>query len=273
MSFQPVIPAGGYAGWAFLQRTLDQQAQTHARAPAAQRDETYFRARIGQIGSAAELVEDRRLLRVTLAAFGLLEDLPNRAFLTRVLESPTEERRSFVNRLADKRYVELAEAFGFANGAEPRNRETGFADTMLKSFRARQFEEAVGAQSESMRLALALERDLSRLASNGQGEEAQWYRVLGTPSLRKVFETAFRLPTGFGAIDIDRQVDILSERTRRAFGDAGLAQFADPAKREQLTRTFFASEQIGQIQMISGHAAALTLLQEAQASMAAFRQR
>lgn len=273
MSFQPLIPTGGFAGWAFLQRTLEQQAESHARAPAAQRDETYFRQQIGQIGSAAELVEDRRLLRITLTAFGLQDDLPNRAFISRVLDSPTEERRSFVNRLADKRYLEMAEAFGFANPSGPLNREAGFADVILESFRARQFEAAVGEQDESMRLALALRRDLSRLAADGQSEEAQWFRVIGTPSIRKVFETAFRLPTAFGALDVDRQVEVLRERTRRAFGESGLKQFADPAALDRLTRSFFVGEQIGQMQAISSQATALTLLQSAQASMASFRKR
>lgn len=273
MSFLPLIPTGGYAGWRFLQRTLEQQAETHARTPAAQRDETYFRERIGQVTSAAELVDDRRLLSITLAAFGLSDDLPNRAFIQRVLESPAGESRSFVNRLADKRYTELASAFDFASDAAPRNQEPDFADKMLSSFRARRFEEAVGQQDQSMRLALALKRDLSALASSGQSEEAQWFRVLGTPSLRKVFETAFQLPTSFGALDLDRQVDILRMRTKRAFGEAEIAQFTDPEKLERLARNFFTSEQVSQIKAISGQAAALTLLQSAQENMAALRRR
>jgi len=273
VSFQPVIPTGGYAGWRFLQRTLEQQAETHARAPEAQRDEAYFRERIGQVNSAADLVKDRRLLRVTLDAFGLSDDLPNRAFIQRVLESPVGEGRSFVNRLADKRYVELAETFGFAEETTPRNREPGFAETMLTSFRARRFEVAVGQQDESMRLALALKRDLSTLAANNQSKDAQWFRVLGTPSLRKVFETAFQLPASFGAIDLDRQIDVLRTRTQRAFGSPDIAQFTDPEKIDRLTRNFFTSEQVSQIRSISGQAAALTLLQSAQANMTALRGR
>ncbi|KPQ07025.1 MAG: Protein of unknown function (DUF1217) [Rhodobacteraceae bacterium HLUCCA12] len=271
MTFQPLIPTGGYPGWLFLQRTLDQQAQAHASAPAAQRDETYFRQTIGQIDSARDLVNDRRLLRVSLAAFGLVDDLPNRAFVERVLDSPTDQRGSFVNRLTDKRYLELAAAFGFADMTGPRHRDPAFADRILASFRERQFEAAVGQQDESMRLGLALERDLKRVAQGGQSEAAQWLRVIGTPSLRTVFETAYRLPSGFGALDIDRQIGILRDRTQRAFGDPGLEQFADPEKRDLLTRRFFVGEQIGQIQAISTQQTALTLLQSAQAGMARMR--
>lgn len=271
MSFQPVLPLGGYAGWAFLQRSLSAQMQTHAAAPAAQRDETHFRARIGQIGSAQELIADRRLLRVALTAFGLEDDLPNRAFLTRVLESPTGENRSFVNRLADKRYLELATAFGFGDEGPPRSQAPDFADTLLGAYRERRFEAAVGESDESMRLALALRRDLPALAGTELSGDAAWFRVLGTPSLRKVFETAFHLPAAFGALDLDRQLDIMRERTRRRFGDGSVAQFTDPERMDRLIRDFFVGEQIGQIRAAGTANVALSLLQDAQAARASWR--
>lgn len=268
-----MIPLGGYAGWAFLQRSLPRQMQTHAAAPAAQRDAAHFRARIGQVGSARELVADTRLLRVALTAFGLAEDLPNRAFLTRVLESPASEGRSFVNRLADKRYLELAAAFGFGDATPPRSQAPGFAETLLTAYRERRFEAAVGESDESMRLALALGRDLQGLAAGGLSEDASWYRVLGTPSLRKVFETAYHLPAAFGTLDLDRQLDIMRERTRRRFGDGSVAQFADPARIDRLIRDFFVGEQIGQIRVTGAGTVALTLLEDAQAAMASWRRR
>ncbi len=272
MSFQPVIPMNGYAGWRFLQRTMETQAENHARAPMAQRDEAYFRDTIGRIGSAAELVADRRLLRVALTAFGLADDLPNRAFVQRILESPLDEPRSFANRLADKRYAEFARAFGFADEGGPKTTEPGFAEKIVKAFHARQFEFAVGEQDTAMRMALALQRDLGELAASDRGDEAKWLRILGTPNLRKVFEAAFQLPQGFGQIDLDRQVTILSERTRRVFGEGGVGQFVEPEKMSALIRRFFVGEQLREIQAQSGPSAALTMLMESQANMARFRQ-
>lgn len=273
MSFLPVIPINGYAGWRFLQRTLHSQAENHARTPMAQRDEGYFRDNIGKIETAADLVADRRLLKVALAAFGLGDDLPNRAFIQRILESPLDEPRSFANRLADKRYAEFARAFGFADAEGRKTSGPGFADRMVTAFHARQFEVAVGEQDESMRMALALKRDLNELAQGELSDEAKWFRILGTPSLRKVFESAFQLPTGFGQIDLDRQVDILKDRTRRTFGEGGLAQFTDPEKMNGLIRRFFVGEQLQEIQAFRGPSAALTLLMEGQASMAQWRNR
>ena len=383
MSFAPIIPGSGLNGWQFLQRTLDKQAASHASTAVARRDEAYFRENIGKISSAEELVKDRRLLQITLSAFGMSDDLPNRAFIQRVLESPTREpepgeKRSFVHRLADKRYLELAKAFGFGDRAAeraqslsdpalpgagreelatrlaasmqrdltalvgsgigedatwalivgtpslrtmfetaydlPKDFESqalgeqikvlriqtekifgsgnasqfaepdalnalakryigGFADDLLTNYHARRFEEAVGQQDNSMRLALALQRDLAQLAGSDQSESGKWYRILGTPSMRQVFETAFQLPSSFASLDLDRQVDILRSRAERAFGAGDIAQFADPAKLNKLIRQFFVGEQLSEIRSVSSQSAALTLLQSAQASMAAFRQR
>ncbi len=268
MSFQPVLPTGGYVGWRFLERTLERQQAQHAATPAAQRDEAHFRKKIGQIDNARALTNDRQLLRVALTAFGLEEDLPNRAFVQRVLESPTSERGSFVNRMADRRYQAMAAAFGFGEAEGPRTREPDFADRILEQYRGRSFEAAVGAQDGSMRKALALQRDLADIAQREGSDRAHWLRVLGTPNLRSVFETAFALPSAFGAQDLDRQVDIMQQRTRAAFGEPSISQFADPDKREALIRRFFVGEQISQVSTMSSSGTALTLLQAGQASAA-----
>ena len=261
MSFQPVLPIGGYAGWRFLERTLERQQESHAASPTLRRAETEFRARIAGIHSAQALVEDRNLLKVALTAFGLRDDLPNRAFIQRVLESPASESRSFANRLADRRYAALAEAFGFGEAGPPKTAEPGFADRIVALYHDRSFEEAVGAQDESMRLALALQRDLGAIAQRDTSEDARWLTVLGTPSLRTVFESAYRLPNGFGALDLDRQVDILRGRTRAAMGDSSLAQFADPERIDKLIQRFMLAEQVNAVNTMGSGQVALTLLQ------------
>ena len=68
MSFQPVIPAGGYAGWTFLNRTREVQQSAFEASPQISRDVAAFEERIGSITSAEELVGDRQLLRVALGA-------------------------------------------------------------------------------------------------------------------------------------------------------------------------------------------------------------
>jgi hypothetical protein len=94
-----VVPASGLVGWTFLQRTASRQIETLAAQPVAQRNEAWFRERIGQIGTAADLVADRRLLEVALTAFGLESDIDNRFFIRKVLEDGTLRNDALSNRL------------------------------------------------------------------------------------------------------------------------------------------------------------------------------
>lgn len=237
MSFAPVVPMGGIAGWGFLKRTLAAQKEAFAAAPEVKRDETYFREKIGSIATAEALVADRRLLGVALSAFGLDADINNRYFIRKVLEDGTLQADALANKLADKRYEKLADAFGFALGA-PNTQISGFADKILAQSATQRFETAVGTQNDSLRLALNAERELETLAGKATSDRTKWFTVLGSAPLRKVFETAFGLPASFASIDLDQQVATLQAKAEAAFGDNSIAQFAGSAVTEQLVRRF-----------------------------------
>ena len=265
MMFQPALPVGGFAGWQFLNRTMETQQENFARSPVVQRETAYFRERIGQIETAEQLVGDRRLLKVALGAFGLQSDLPNRFFIRKVLEEGAIEPKSLANRLSDKRYLEMSRAFGFGDFDTPNTRLSDFADRIVQAYQSRQFEVAVGTRDENLRLALNLRRDLADLAGSDRSDRAKWFSVMGQPPLRQVFETVFNLPKSFGALDLDRQLGVLQDRTRRSFGDARLSQFTDPDKVEDLARQFLLRAQAAEGGINGGTrgAAALQLLQGA----------
>jgi hypothetical protein len=238
MNFQPVLPLGGYAGWAFLKRTIVRQQDVQQSAPANQRDEAYFRDKIGKVNSAADLVADRRLLRISLTAFGLEGDLNNKAFIQKILEGGTLKEGSLANRLANKQYQKFSAAFGFGDFSVPSTKLSDFPDKIIAQHRQRIFETAVGAQQNTYRLALNAEREVPELAKRGLSDTAMWYSVLGNPPLREVFQTALGLPRSFASIDLDQQVSVLRQRTEAAFGSGRVAQFAEPARLDALIRRF-----------------------------------
>ena len=98
MSFVPVLPVGGYGGWAILKRTKAAQLAAFAASPALRREADHARATLASVPSAEALVSDRRLLGVALGAFGLEADIDARAFVRKVLESPTSDPRALANR-------------------------------------------------------------------------------------------------------------------------------------------------------------------------------
>lgn len=261
MTFQPVLPLSGFTGWTFLKRTMDRQQAVQQASPVMQRDEAYFRDRIGRIQTAEQLVADKRLLRISLTAFGLEADVNSRAFIQKILEGGTLKEGSLANRLADKQYQKFSAAFGFGDFAVPRTRLSTFADEILAQFRARSFETAVGAQNNSYRLALNAERELPALAARPISETAKWYTLLGNAPLREVMQTALGLPKSFAAIDLDQQVSVMRARAEAAFGAPTVSQFTDPVRMEALIRRFHIRTEIGEQQSASGPAAiALTLL-------------
>lgn len=261
MTFQPVLPLSGYTGWTFLKRTMNRQQALQQASPILKRDEAYFRDRIGKIDTAEQLVSDRRLLRVALTAFGLEGDVNNRAFIQKVLEGGTLKEGSLANKLANKQYQKLSAAFGFGDFSVPRTKISTFPDDILSQFRSRSFETAVGAQNNSYRLALNAERELTSLATRTGSEASKWYAVLGNPPLREVMQTALGLPKSFAAIDLDQQVVALQNKTKTAFGDPTVSQFADPGKLEALVRRFQLRADMQENQTATTPAAiALTLL-------------
>ena len=240
MSFRPVIPMSGLVGWRFLERTYAAQLKTFGAAGRQARDAEYFLERIGRIRSADALVADRRLLSVALGAFGLSDDIDNRAFIRRILSDGTTSASALANRMTDSRYRRLSAAFGFGPGEIL---QTGRAEKMrqiVERWRTGQFEVAVGEQDDSMRIALYGRRELEALARRDVSEETRWFMIMGEPPLRKLFETALGLPSTFSRLDIDRQLAILRDRTRALTGADTVSQFAGEESRARLLTLFFA---------------------------------
>lgn len=261
MTFSPIIPSSGIAGWAFLKRTQNTQQEAFNKSPQLERDTAYFIKNIATAKTSDDLISDYRLLRVALGAYGLENDINSKHFIKTVLDGGTLDPNALANKLSDKRYFEFAKAFGFGDFDTPRTQLSDFGTTTAAAYQKKQFEVSVGLQDQNMRLALSLERELSATLKTKGSEDTKWYKVMGNPPLRKVFETAFGLPSSFGALDIDRQLHTLRDKANTYFKDSGVSQFSDPTKREELNRLFLARAQInaGSAALSSG-SIALTLL-------------
>lgn len=238
MSFAPVVPSGGLSGWSFLNRTMGKQRQLFEADPVALREAAHFRERIGKIDTAEQLVADRRLLTVALTAFGLEGDVANRAFLQKILEGGTLKSEALGNRLADKRYLEFARAFGFGDFPIPNTKKSDFADKILSAFGQRRFETAIGARNSDLRLAMNARRELADIAGKRLSVDGKWLTTLGSPPLRSLLQTAFGLPQGFAGVDLDRQLAVLKDRANTLLGSSDPASFSDPEQVEKLIRLF-----------------------------------
>ncbi|MEL7011807.1 MAG: DUF1217 domain-containing protein [Pseudomonadota bacterium] len=260
--FQPVLPLSGLPGWVLLNRTLDSQTEAFNASPQIVRDTDYFVENIGNVRTASDLVSDRRLLTVALGAFGLDDDINNRALIQKVLEDGTADPASLANRLADERYAQFSEAFGFGNSLFGANTgDFGFGERIADQFRTRSFESAVGEQDPALRLALNATRELANMAQEESASDTLWFRVMGTPPLREVMERALNLPTSFGQLDIERQLDEFKSRAEQVFNVESFSDFADAEIREDLVQGYLLRDQINGVSGLSSGSIALSLLQ------------
>jgi len=261
IGFQPVIPASGLVGWKFLERTYEVQNAAFQQSTVITRDTEYFEAKIGEIDTAEDLVADRRLLRVALGAFGLDADIDNKYFVKKILEDGTHTDAALANRLSDDRYKEFSEAFGFGNFDIPSTKISDFGEKITAQYRAQQFEVAVGEQDDNMRLALYTERELGDLVTGSDSNDTKWFKIMGSPPLRAVFETALGLPDSFGQLDLDLQLSTFKEYSLKQFGTSELSEFSDAETQEKLIQKFLVRGQLDEFQATTSGSIALTLLQ------------
>ena len=265
MPFTPILPTTGILGYQLLTATEAEQRAVFERQPEVRREAEYFIAKIGEIGSAAELVEDRRLLTVALGAFGMDEEIDKRAFLRRVLEEGSERSDAFANLFVDPSYARLALAFGFGDAGGARTADPGFASSIADAFLERSFEIAVGDVDENMRLAISFRRGINTYATAADPDGTAWFSAMGDLPTRRVLEGALGLPTQISSLDIDRQQEEFREAARKTFGSSSLAVFTDPEVVETAVKRFLAraSAEAGFSASTPG-ATALTLLSSAQ---------
>ncbi|MGH1330246.1 MAG: DUF1217 domain-containing protein [Paracoccaceae bacterium] len=262
MSFQPVLPFGGYSGWAFLNRTRETQQEAFNTSSQMQRDTDYFAENISKVETAEDLVNNRRLLSVALGAFGLDDDINNKYFIQKILEDGSLDEGALANKLSDKRYLEFTRAFGFGDFDTPNTVLSTLPDEINSAYREKQFEIAVGEQNSDMRLALSLDRELGNIADLDTSVNGKWFTVMGNAPLRSLFEEAFGMPSSVGTLDIDRQLDIFKENAEKMFGTSDLSEINSAENKTDLVRNFLVRSEINAtLSNYSPASAALTLLQ------------
>lgn len=261
MSFQPIIVGSGYSAWRFLQKTLPQQSAAYEKSAELKREADHFRQEIGGVKTAADLMANPRLLRVALTAFGLEADMPNRAFIEKILSEGTLDDEAFANRLADKRYSALSRTFGFGDFDTPRTQLSDFADKIVARYLDRRFEAAVGEQNDDLRLALSVGSEASDILKGNKSDRARWFAIMGNAPLRRVVETALGLPGSIGKLDLDQQITQFQDRAQAVLGRNDAEALADPAIQEKIIRLFLVRSEAARLGAASGGSVALSLLQ------------
>lgn len=257
MTYNVQVGSGGFSGWKILERSMSRQKEVFAKTLSEKSAQEYFMRNISKVNSADELVRDYKLLTVSLRAFGLDADVNNRFFIKKVLESDPADEASLVNRLADKRYLQMNQALKL--GMESPTGEIDVSD-LAEKYVDRSFEKNIGERYPEIELALNAQRELPSLADSTVSDNAKWYHILGSKALRKVFEVAYGLGSSFSALPIDRQLSEIKAKAEKITGSNSASQFKSSDETEKLIRIYLLRNQVNSSSSQSSHANALTLL-------------
>ena len=236
MTFQPVLPLPGLAGWNFLKETYDSQLDTYSKSPQIQRDIEYFKEKFAQPLAVEDFLSDPRLRRISLTAFGLNGEEWKTGYIRNILEEVQDPESTFLQRLNNTQYTNFAKSLEPADGFI--NLLSSEIDTIAARFAAESFELAIGSQNDSMRLALNFRDGIGEVVTEDSTDEAVLFKLLGSEPIRAVLDTALGIPADLAQLDIDRQAEYLNDRLKSQFGISNVQELKDPEVVEQVLKRF-----------------------------------
>jgi len=193
--------------------------------PVVSRDVEYYLENIGNVDTIEDLTSDYRLFSFAMKAHGLSDMTYAKAFMEKVLEEGIDDDNAFANTLSDKRYAEFAKTFNFKSFGEATTSFTKTQQGVVDKYLRQTLEEQAGDENQGVRLALYFERKADTIEN--------FYQILADPALSQVVRTTLGLPESFATVDIDKQVELISDRI-------DLETLADPDKLDKLLERFTA---------------------------------
>ena len=104
-----------YVSYQLIARDIPKAIDRVEAQPAVERETQYFLDNIGKVTSVDEFVDNDRLFKYAMKAFGLGDMDYAKAFMKKALNEGVSDSDSFANKLTDKRYATFVKAFDFAD--------------------------------------------------------------------------------------------------------------------------------------------------------------
>jgi hypothetical protein len=220
MSFVPTILGSGVGGYAYLKRTREAQQALFQQNPVVSRNTAKFAEKLTDVQTADQLMADRTLLSVALGAFGLDEDINNRAFIRKILTSDLSDTKSLANRLADKRYLAFAQAFNFTGEDGPRLPDARDADALTLKL------ENLASADDLLADRTLLRAALEQFGLEDQINNTYYLRQALTSDLSDETSFANRMPDA-RLVEFARTFDFFQKDIDRAAGQTRLDGIAE----------------------------------------------
>jgi hypothetical protein len=213
-----------------IQNNLARYQKMVASEPSVKTATDYYAANIGNVKSIKDLVSNYRLLSYALTAYGLGDQVNNKALITKVLQGGvtnadgSTNTKALANTLANANWAKFAKAFDFAgSGVSSVTSSTAVATTEA-AYTEQTLETQQGKQDVGVQLALYFQRVAPTIKSP--------YSVLGDKNLLEAFQTIYGI-----TLNSNGNVDANAAIVNRTMP---LKDLQDPTKLKQLTARFTA---------------------------------
>ena len=108
-----------YISYQLITKDITKSIDRIEQQPVVDRDTKYYLDNITKVKSIDDFVNNDRLFKYAMKAYGLEDMDYAKAFMVKALKEGVSDPDSFANKLTDKRYAEFVSAFNFAaNGAD-----------------------------------------------------------------------------------------------------------------------------------------------------------
>ncbi|CDX11466.1 conserved hypothetical protein [Mesorhizobium sp. ORS 3324] len=108
-----------YSSYQLIVKDINKSIDRIEQQPTVDRDTQYYLANITKVKSIDDFVNNDRLFKYAMKAYGLENMDYAKAFMVKALKEGVSSSNSFANKLTDRRYAEFVRAFNFAaNGAD-----------------------------------------------------------------------------------------------------------------------------------------------------------
>ncbi len=207
-----------------IENNLSRYQTMVANEPSVKTATEYYAANIGNVTSISDLVDNYRLLSYALTAYGLGDQVNNKALVTQVLEGGVSSSKSLANTLSNPNWAKFAAAFNFAADGASSISTASAISTTESNYDEQQLESQEGQQDVGVQLALYFQRVAPTISSS--------YSVLGDENLLEAFQTIFGVTLNtYGSIDANAAI------VSRLMP---MSDLTDPTKLKQLTERFTA---------------------------------
>jgi len=186
----------------------------------------YYRANIGSVTSASDLVKNYRLLSYALQAYGLGDQINSTALVKKVLEGGVSNPKSLANTLPNPAWKAFAKAFDFTDSGATSPSAASSVTTTTGDYVEQQLESNQGQQDPGVQLALYFQRVAPSVTNS--------YGILGNENLLEVVQTVFGLSSTTTSSQIDAEATAVGKLVP-------VANLQDPKKVLQLAERFGAA--------------------------------